>query len=141
LAAATVALLLVGLGASASATDNASARAHDGIFLKIAPRPPKQRPRSVAPVCCLSNPPAGHKLLHWKHWGSPPTHARGLLIYNTCKPSCAEGYRSGKGTVRLNGVRRCHGQRRYTKLHFLPRHHRRYRVDVRLDCHGNASFL
>jgi hypothetical protein len=117
---------------------DASARAgHHRVFLKLQSAPPKTRPNRVVPP--MINPPLGKKLVQWKRWGSRRASSRGLLYYDTCRPDCARGYHSDKGRLLLNGVRKCHGQRHYTKLHFRFDHNDRYDANIRLDCSGKVK--
>jgi len=116
------------------ATGDAGAKSHHGVFLKLGDSHPKQRPPRVIPP--LINPPFGSKLAHWKRWSSGHTHSTGRLHYDTCRPDCASGYHAEPGKVLLNGVRNCHSQRRYTKLHFRFDRHRKFDADIRVDCRG-----
>jgi hypothetical protein len=138
-AATVVALIVASIGLTLGvASGGASPKTHHGVFLKLGDSHPKQRPPRVIPP--LINPPFGSKLAHWKRWSSRwssrRTHSRGRLHYDTCRPSCAQGYHAEPGKVLLNGVRHCHGQRRYTKLHFRFDRHRKFDADIRVDCDG-----
>jgi len=108
------------------------------VFFKTLGHPPKVKPHKVYPGGAI-NAPFGSHLLNWKHWGSHQTRSRGVMHYDTCRPDCASGYHTDSGGVLLNGVRRCHGQRHYTKLHFRFDHHKKYNADVRLNCHGDLK--
>lgn len=131
LVALGLALSSLGIGVTSAI---ATAKAHHGVFLKLQGSHPKQRPPRVIPP--LINPPFGSKLVHWKQWSSGQAHSTGRLHYDTCRPDCASGYHAEPGKVLLNGVRHCHGQRRYTKLHFRFDRHRKFDADIRVDCSG-----
>lgn len=136
-ALAGLSLVLV-IDGSAGYAHKSGASRYKQVFLKVQYSRAKVRPSKVLPP--LINPPFGKGLRHnWKHWGSKRTSARGLMYYDTCRPDCAAGYHTDSGSVLLNDVRRCHGQRRYRKIHMFFDHHRAYNARFRVDCKGRVT--
>jgi hypothetical protein len=55
--------------------------------------------------------------LSWSKWAAREARARGILLYDDCNPSCADGsYHRAKATVRLHDVVFVHHMPRYSRL-------------------------
>jgi hypothetical protein len=131
-----LAVVLIVVFVAASLAIAGAAIGSSQVFFKTLGHPPKVKPSRVYPGGAI-NAPYGSNLRNWKHWGARLTRSRGVLHYNTCRPDCAEGYHRDSGTVLLNGIRNCHGQRRYLKIHLRFDHHAKYNDDIRLNCRGD----
>jgi hypothetical protein len=62
--------------------------------------------------------------IRWSKWGHQEALGRGIMLNNTCVPSCAEGsYERFQVTVRLHRARRAGEHRRFTRATFYnPQH-------------------
>src|SRR5215207_1275826 len=115
LAAASAALLVVGLGASASAFGK--------VYVRDSTHEYKLRPHTLYFAYPALLPPFKINKIHrWHGWGNDTTKAHGVLHYNPCKPSCAAGNeRHRRAKVKLGNIGHCHGRRVYRRVAITPR--------------------
>ncbi len=111
-------------------------KGESNIFFKPSPYTAVvKRPREIVPPL-NGDPPVARNLRHWRKWGKPMTTARGVLLYNTCRPACVVGYHRAQGETVLSRIRRCSGDLRYTAVRFLYFRHPRYNIEFVYDCSG-----
>jgi hypothetical protein len=126
------ALIATFLAASGQAT------ARSAVSWLVEGSKPKIKPERVSlPVI---NGPFGKQLNRWQRWDASRTVASGgTMYYDTCRPSCAGGYKTDSGRVVLTRIRGCAGRRHYTKAFFYYDHHPRYDAYGRVDCRGRIK--
>lgn len=102
-----------------------------GPNLVVAAKGIRKKPQVVATCTTAKRRP--HRLswcddsdtairLHWSKWGYREARGRGVMLNNTCMPSCAEGsYERFRVTVRLHRVRRAGKHMRLTRATFHNR--------------------